>query len=77
MRVLAVDLGASSRRVMAVNLEDGMMTMEEIHRFSNEGIAVGQRLYTETAFPPVMPTGSVRGRGADRNHGCRECACAV
>ena len=66
MRVLAVDLGASSGRVMAVNLEDGMMTMEEIHRFSNEGIAVGQRLYTETAFPPVMPTGSVRGRLSDR-----------
>ena len=50
MRVLAVDLGASSRRVMAVNLEDGMMTMEEIHRFSNEGIAVGQRLYTDILY---------------------------
>lgn len=47
MRVIAVDLGASSGRLIAVELEKGKLKTEEIHRFANEGICIGERTYTD------------------------------
>lgn len=44
-RYLAVDLGAETGRVMAGNLHDGHLTMEEVRRFSNTPLQVGQSLY--------------------------------
>jgi rhamnulokinase len=45
MSVLAFDLGASSGRVVAGRLEDGRLIIEEIHRFPNDPVQVGDRLY--------------------------------
>lgn len=44
-RVLAVDLGASSGRVMMAELSDGTVTLREIHRFSNDPVMVGKTFY--------------------------------
>lgn len=45
--VAAVDLGASSGRVILVTLHEDRLELEEIHRFANEGIYVGERFYTD------------------------------
>ncbi len=42
---LAVDLGASSGRIVAGLLDDGRVTLEDVHRFPNGGVAVGDRLH--------------------------------
>ncbi len=42
---LAVDLGASSGRMIAGLLDNGSIKIEEIHRFPNGGVRVGQRLF--------------------------------
>lgn len=44
-RVLAIDLGASSGRVMMARLEDGAVSLQEIHRFSNDPVPVGKTFY--------------------------------
>lgn len=44
-RYLAVDLGAESGRVMAGELHEGRLVLEEIHRFLNTPIHVGESLY--------------------------------
>ncbi|MDD9265850.1 rhamnulokinase [Paenibacillus sp. MAHUQ-63] len=46
-RVLAFDLGASSGRAIVGSLdsEAGQVTIEEIHRFSNDPVKVGDRLH--------------------------------
>ena len=36
MRVLAIDIGASSGRLMAVSYEKGRLSIDEIHRFNNK-----------------------------------------
>jgi rhamnulokinase len=41
---LACDLGAESGRVMLGRLEDGRVSLEEIHRFSNGGVALADSL---------------------------------
>lgn len=41
---LAVDLGASSGRVLAGRVLDSGIELEELHRFSNGGIHLGRRL---------------------------------
>ena len=38
--VLAFDFGASSGRAILGTLEDGRITMEEVHRFSNDPVTV-------------------------------------
>ena len=43
--VLAYDFGASSGRAMLGTLEDGMITIKEIHRFSNDPVTVGGEYY--------------------------------
>ena len=45
--VAAVDLGASSGRVILVTLHEDCLALEEIHRFANEGIHAGERFYTD------------------------------
>jgi rhamnulokinase len=42
---LAVDLGASSGRVLAALLDDEQIELKEIHRFSNGPVTVGRRLH--------------------------------
>ncbi len=41
---LAVDLGASSGRVLAGFIDSGRILLEEVHRFPNAPVAVGSRL---------------------------------
>ena len=42
---LAVDLGASSGRVVAGKFDGGILQLEEVHRFSNGGVYVQDNLY--------------------------------
>lgn len=42
---LAVDLGASSGRVVAGRFDGSRLTLEEVMRFDNGGVAIGPRLY--------------------------------
>ncbi len=41
---LAIDLGASSGRVLAGRVTDSGIVLEEIHRFPNGGVSLGRRL---------------------------------
>jgi rhamnulokinase len=43
--ILAYDLGASSGRAMLGRLNDGKIEVEELHRFSNDPVQVGDRLH--------------------------------
>ncbi|KKM02664.1 hypothetical protein LCGC14_1782190, partial [marine sediment metagenome] len=45
VRILAFDLGASSGRVIVGILENELLKLDEIYRFSNEGIFIGNSLY--------------------------------
>ena len=45
MSVLAVDIGASSGRVMQVSLQNGKLCLAERHRFDNTPVAVNGTLY--------------------------------
>ncbi len=44
-QILAFDFGASSGRAMLARLENGKLTIEEIHRFSNDPVLVSGHLY--------------------------------
>lgn len=44
-KVLAFDFGASSGRAVIGSLTDGKITLDEIHRFSNDPVAVNGTLY--------------------------------
>ncbi len=43
--VLAIDLGASSGRGIVGQLQNGGLTLDEIHRFANDPVQVGDRLH--------------------------------
>ena len=45
---LAFDLGASSGRAILGTLEDGKITMEEVHRFPNDPVIVNGTMYWDT-----------------------------
>jgi sugar (pentulose or hexulose) kinase len=45
VRVLAIDLGASSGRVIVGIFEDEILKLDEIYRFTNEGVRVENSLY--------------------------------
>jgi len=49
-RYLAIDLGAESGRGMLVTLQDGKVSMEEIHRFANRPVRLGDTLYWDFPF---------------------------
>lgn len=42
---LAIDLGASSGRLLAGSIKDNQIVLEEVHRFPNGPVAVGKRLH--------------------------------
>jgi rhamnulokinase len=42
---VAVDLGAESGRVLAGKLSEGRFELEEIHRFSNGPVRIGDHIY--------------------------------
>lgn len=48
--VIAVDLGASSGRLLHIRQKEDLMDMREIHRFSNEGVRVSGRIYTDVLY---------------------------
>lgn len=48
-KVIAIDLGASSGRMVECALEDARMQVKEIYRFSNAGIRTF-RIYGTTPF---------------------------
>lgn len=45
MKALAIDLGAGSGRAVVGSIEEGRISVREAHRFPNEPVAVGNRLY--------------------------------
>lgn len=45
MTILAYDLGASSGRALLGRLNNGKIEVEELHRFSNDPVQVGDRLH--------------------------------
>ncbi len=45
MKVLAFDFGASSGRAIIGNFENGIISLEEIHRFDNDPVLVGGTFY--------------------------------
>lgn len=47
-QVLAFDFGASSGRAILGRLEDGKIVMEEVHRFSNDPVKIGNTMYWDT-----------------------------
>lgn len=47
-RVLAFDFGASSGRAMLGVMEDGVIRLEEVHRFSNDPVEICGTLYWDT-----------------------------
>ena len=50
MRVLAFDLGASSGRGIIAELKDGKITLNEIHRFENNGVNARGTLYWDILY---------------------------
>ena len=71
MRLAAVDLGASSGRVMAGTVGPGELALEEVHRFANGGVRVGPRLYWDIlgiyreTLAGIRAAGPVSGIGID------------
>lgn len=74
LRVAAVDLGATSGRVMAARVGPEVLTLEEVHRFPNGGVRVGDALvwdvvglYREvlTGLRAVAASGPLHGIGID------------
>ncbi len=45
IKMLAIDLGASNGRAILGILKDGELTLQEVHRFSNEPVMVNGNLY--------------------------------
>lgn len=44
-RVLAFDFGASSGRAVLCSIENGQISLNEVHRFPNDPVKMGDRLY--------------------------------
>ena len=71
MRLAAVDLGASSGRVMAGTVGLGELFLEEVHRFPNGGVRAGPRLYWDIlgiyreTLTGIRAAGAVSGIGID------------
>ncbi|WP_307854219.1 rhamnulokinase [Nocardioides palaemonis] len=74
LRVAAVDLGATSGRVMAARVGPGVLTLTEAHRFPNGGVPVGGSLFWDVlgihrevlaGIAEVARTGDLHGIGVD------------
>jgi rhamnulokinase len=63
-RFLAADLGAESGRVMLGTLEDGRLTLEDLHRFPNEPVRLPTGLYWDTLrlFHEILRGLTIAGR---------------
>ncbi|MBQ8907633.1 MAG: rhamnulokinase [Clostridia bacterium] len=73
-RVLAFDFGASSGRAMIGEFDGKTMQVTEIHRFSNDTVCVGERMYwdvlrlffeVKTAINMAVKTGPIDAIGID------------
>src|SRR5487761_1988433 len=64
MKALAIDLGATSGRVMLGELEHGELVLEELHRFSNTPVQLPTGLYWDTLrlFHEIRKGLAVAGR---------------
>jgi rhamnulokinase len=64
MNYLAVDIGAESGRVMYGNLADGLLRVEELHRFANQPVQLPAGLYWDSfrLFHEIVEGLSVAGR---------------
>jgi rhamnulokinase len=64
MNYLAVDIGAESGRVMWGNLADGVLRLEELHRFANQPVALPAGLYWDSfrLFHEIVEGLTVAGR---------------
>ena len=51
---LAADFGGGSGRVMAGYIVDGRLQTEEIYRFANRQVRIGNHVYWD--FPSLLPT---------------------
>ena len=49
-KVLAFDLGASSGRAVIASLDNGKITLDEVHRFENNGVAVRGTFYWDVLY---------------------------
>lgn len=71
MRLAAVDLGASSGRVMAGTVGPDRLTLEEVRRFPNGGVRAGSTLYWDILgihremLAGIQEAGPVEGIGID------------
>ncbi|WP_190813941.1 rhamnulokinase [Saccharopolyspora pogona] len=71
MRLAAVDLGASSGRVMAGSIGPEHLALEEIRRFPNSGVRAGSTLYWDVLgiyremLTGIAEAGPVEGVGID------------
>lgn len=52
MQVLAFDLGASNGRAIVGDYKNGMITLHEVHRFSNDPVKLNNYLYWD--FPRLF-----------------------
>src|SRR5580700_8499630 len=64
MNYLAVDIGAESGRVMYGNLADGLLRLEELHRFANQPVQLPAGLYWDSfrLFHEMVEGLTVAGR---------------
>jgi rhamnulokinase len=74
LRLAAVDLGASSGRVMMADVAADRLDLREVHRFPNAAVPVGSRLLWDvlalhrgmlTGLEEIAATGVVDGIGID------------
>jgi sugar (pentulose or hexulose) kinase len=74
LRVAAVDLGATSGRVMAATVDDGALGLSEAHRFPNAAVAEGDSLFWDvqglrngmlSGLAEIAAGGPVDGIGID------------
>jgi sugar (pentulose or hexulose) kinase len=74
LRVAAVDLGATSGRVMAARVGPGHLSLKEVHRFANGGVPAGGSLLWDvlgihrevlSGIAEVARTGDLHGIGID------------
>jgi rhamnulokinase len=65
--LVAVDVGAQSGRVAVGRLDDGVLTVEEVHRFPNEPVLVQGTLYWDALrlFAEILDGLAAAGRATD------------